>query len=273
MDMSNYCLNIDNLSVSYSRQQEIIDVLKELNFDLETGVFSVIVGPSGCGKTTLLMAIADLIDKRDLAYLSGEIKVFGNSQEFAKKQRAIGVAFQSPALLPWLTVEDNIKLPLILGHQSNILGNSLPINELLEFTGLTHFRGFYPAQLSGGLAQRANLARSLILRPQLLLLDEPVGQLDYLSRNDLLKLIRRIHNESKLTTLMVTHDLREAAQVADCVYVFNKDFPTYLTRIDIRKKEDIEESDLLIDTEKIVNLEKELINHLINIHNIEIKEN
>lgn len=228
-------LAIRELSVSYwHRRKGQNQVLNKLNLTIGEGAFVVVVGPSGCGKTSMLLAIAGLLDVAGAKKGNGSIFYRGLSPIDLRNRSLVGFAFQNPTLLPWLTVEENLVLPRKLGK---ISANKIPIkdlNEIISITGLDNYRHYLPKALSGGLAQRVNLARALICQPEILLLDEPVSHIDYFTRRQLLLLIRQIHVEKSLTTIMTTHDLREAALVADQVLCMRQLERTEFLAIDLR---------------------------------------
>jgi sulfate transport system ATP-binding protein len=195
--------------------------LKHISFEARPGEFLALLGPSGSGKTTLLRLIAGL-DKPD----SGRLWFDGRDYlTLAPKDRGIGMVFQSYALFRHMTVEQNIAFGLsVKKGRDRPLGSHIKkrVSELLELMQLNGLNDRYPSQLSGGQRQRVALARALAIDPKLLLLDEPFGALDALVRKDLRRWLRHIHDQSGVTTLLVTHDQEEALDLADRVIVLNR---------------------------------------------------
>jgi NitT/TauT family transport system ATP-binding protein len=189
-------------------------VLQNVSFDTAEREFVALVGPSGVGKTTLLRLLGGL-----LVPTSGSITVNGTPPHTAN--HPIGIMFQRDNLLPWRTVADNIRLPLELqGADKTII--SAKVQQLLELIGLPESGHLYPSQLSGGMAQRVALARALIHHPELLLLDEPFGALDALTRERMGEELLRVWSALPVTLFMVTHSITEAVFLADKVVVLNK---------------------------------------------------
>ena len=198
-----------NVGVSFGGRP----VLADISFDVPAGQFVCIVGPSGCGKTTLLRVLAGL-----LLPSSGQIVVDGRPVGGPARSRAIVFQDYTKALLPWRTVAGNVALGL------EACGVPEPkrserVNQLLEKMGLGHCAGHYPAQLSGGMQQRVQIARALGQDPQLLLMDEPFGALDAITRQGLQDEVARIAAEQKTTVVFITHDLEEAIYLGDQVIV------------------------------------------------------
>ena len=184
-------------------------VLYDIDLDLEANEFVSLIGPSGCGKSTLLRIIAGIVDSS-----SGTISFSDGS----KDHQDISFVFQEPTLLPWLTVDKNVQLPLrIQGveHQSR----SEVSQELLAKVGLDGAAEKYPRQLSGGMKMRASIARALSVKPKLLLLDEPFGALDEMTRNNLNEELLRIRSEKLWSALFVTHSVAEAVFLSSRVLV------------------------------------------------------
>jgi NitT/TauT family transport system ATP-binding protein len=207
----NPLLRVQDLSMSYRRNGERLPVLAGLSFDAGEGEFLCLVGPSGCGKTTLLRLIAGLERPDEGQVLLGGVPV-------DRPRRSVGIVFQEPTLMAWRTVEDNIALPLEVAGVPREEARQ-QARTLVELVGLSGFERVYPAQLSGGMAQRVALARALVHRPQLLLLDEPFGALDALTRERMSQELLRIWQFYRKTVVMVTHSVSEAVLLAERVLV------------------------------------------------------
>ena len=195
----------------YDANRADLLALDDVSLDVEEGEFLTIVGPSGCGKSTLLRLFAGLIHP-----IAGSILLRG--QPLTEPRREIGFVFQRANLMPWRTVLANIALPLEIARvpQSEALERA---QDLISLVGLEGFAESYPAQLSGGMQQRVSLARALIHEPTVLLLDEPFGSLDALTRERMNAELLRIWNLRKPTVVMVTHSIGEAVFLSDRVLV------------------------------------------------------
>ncbi len=183
--------------------------------DVAAGAFVSLIGPSGCGKSTLLRLIADL----DQAS-SGTLEIFGKTARRARIDQDYGIAFQQSGLLPWRTVAANISLPLELNGTSRI-ERAARVSELADLVGLSDFVDRYPDQLSGGMQQRVAIARALATRPRLLLMDEPFGALDEMTREYLQSELARITAETGAAVVFVTHSIPEAVFLSDRVVVMS----------------------------------------------------
>lgn len=204
-------LIIHDVNKSFIVNGQSVDVLKGINLEIEEGEFVVIVGHSGCGKSTLLKMIAGL-ETND----TGELSVDG--KEISGPGMDRGMIFQEHRLFPWLSIEKNVQL--VLKGLSKEEKRKLS-DQYLELVKLSEFKKAYPSQLSGGMSQRAAIARSLVSQPEILLLDEPFGALDALTKielqEEMLKIRERFHN----TMIMVTHDIEEAVYLADRIVVMS----------------------------------------------------
>lgn len=206
-------VTIRDLSYTYQAARGQLKALDSISFSLQKGEVIAILGPSGSGKSTLLHCVGGLLPDSE-----GKIIINGRTPEEARAAKLISFAFQESALLDWRTVADNIRLPLELGNPDN---KSYKLEQLLSLTRLERFRNFYPNQLSGGMKQRTNFARSLITRPELLLLDEPFGSLDPLTRLHLTQEFAQIVRDTNTTVLFVTHSIEEAVFMASRIIILS----------------------------------------------------
>ena len=206
-------LSVEGLSKNYIIDRKPLRVLKDIDLDVSTGEFVSIVGRSGCGKSTLLRLISGL----ENGY-SGQIRLDGDI--ISKPSLDRGLIFQDPSLLPWMTVRENVAFALV-HHNLPKKEKDDRVAEHIDLVGLKGFETAYPKELSGGMAQRAAIARALVTQPKLLLLDEPLGALDALTRVRLQGELQRIWLQHKVTMIMVTHDVEEAVYLGDRVVIMD----------------------------------------------------
>ncbi|MBP2632782.1 MAG: ssuB [Firmicutes bacterium] len=211
MNDENY-VSIQQLSKSYQIKNRLVVALKNICLCVAKHEFVSIIGTSGCGKSTLLRIVCGL----DTDY-SGKVIVNGNIVVGAGLN--CGMVFQEHRLLPWLTVAENITFAL---HDKTKTEKVRLVEQYLDLVGLQGVEGFYPKQLSGGMAQRVAIARSLVNKPNLLLLDEPLGALDALTRLKMQQILLRIWEKEKTTMLMVTHDIDEAIYLGNRVVLLSE---------------------------------------------------
>ncbi len=207
-------VRLEGVSVQFPAASGPVEALRGLTLDIPAGSLTVIIGPNGCGKSTLLRVIAGLLQPVAGRVLIGE----GAGAEPRAGDGRVGLAFQQPRLLPWLSTLDNVALPLTLAGIPAVEARQRA-QEGLERVGLTDAADIGPAQLSGGMAQRAGLARALITNPSILLLDEPFSALDALTREAFDGEMQRLWMDRPQTVVLVTHSVSEAVRMADRIVV------------------------------------------------------
>ncbi len=206
-------ITLRQIGKSYDAGRQSVVALEGIDVRIDEGEFVAILGPSGCGKSTLLNLIAGFEMPS-----AGALQVFGASVQTPGPQRA--VVFQEPALFPWLSVWDNVVFgPKLAGRSAADYGDMA--REFIASVGLTGFEKHLPDQLSGGMRQRVGIARALLMRPQVLLMDEPFGALDAQTRLQMQELLLRLWDQYRKTVVFITHDIDEAILLADTVYVMS----------------------------------------------------
>ena len=208
-------VDVRDASLIYNPQTAPVHALSNVDLAIEPGEFVSLIGPSGCGKTTLLRVVADLEH-----ITSGSVLVNGVSPHDARLARAYGYVFQAPALFPWRTVLGNVKLPLQIQGRPAAECEAIA-REQLARVGLTGFETKFPWQLSGGMQQRASIARALSFEPRILMMDEPFGALDEITRDRLNEQLQQLWQRERRTVVFVTHSIAEAVYLSTRIVVMS----------------------------------------------------
>ena len=222
-------ISIRGLSHEYGSNDARVTALADVDLDIYEGEFISIIGPSGCGKTTLLRIVGGL-----LAPSRGAVRIDGCAPDEARRQRLFGAVFQDAALLPWRTAAENVSLSIELRGIHRGDETNREVDDLLETVKLDGFHDSYPYQLSGGMKQRVALARALAARPSILLMDEPFGSLDEITRTVMGYELLHIWDRRPTTVLFVTHSIAEAVMLSDRVVVLSPRPGEVVNVVDIR---------------------------------------
>ncbi|MFZ2099806.1 MAG: ABC transporter ATP-binding protein [Oricola sp.] len=211
----NAVIRAEQLNLTFQTNDGPVHALSNIDLSIDKGEFVSLIGPSGCGKTTLLRVIADLEKPT-----GGTITVNGMTPEEARLKRAYGYVFQAAALFPWRTIADNVALPLeVMGLSAE--ERRKRVSDNLELVDLAGFEKKYPWQLSGGMQQRASIARALAVQPEMLLMDEPFGALDEIVRDHLNEQLLKLWAATKKTVVFVTHSIPEAVFLSTRIVVMS----------------------------------------------------
>ncbi len=247
-------IQLSAVSHTFSTATGQLPVLDSLSLSIEEGQFTAVVGPSGCGKSTLTRLIAGLLIPD-----AGEVWLHG--ERVVSPRSTVGMAFQNPVLLEWRSILKNVMLPL------EIVSGSMPIKQqeerarfLLSLVGLDGFEDKRPSELSGGMRQRASLCRSLVHKPDVVILDEPFGALDAFTREDLWQTMHTLREQEPFTALLITHDLRESVFLADEVIVLSgrPAHAQHVLKVDMPAKRTLEDLYSPKATEMLAELRKQI---------------
>ena len=209
-------IEVERVGLTYGSEGSArrVEALRDVGFTVGEGQFVSIIGPSGCGKSTLLKIVADLLPPS-----SGRVSVFGDDAHRARERRSFGFVFQTPLLFPWRTSLDNVALMLEIQGLGRAERRGRA-RQFLELVGLSGFEAHRPNELSGGMQQRVAIARALSFEPRILLMDEPFGALDAITRDRMGVELLRIWERTRKTVLLVTHSIPEAVLLSDLVITF-----------------------------------------------------
>src|SRR2546426_12801579 len=213
--MGSPIIELDGVAKTFESRAGATEALRAVSLAVDAGEFVSIIGPSGCGKSSLLRIVGDLVDPS-----AGTVRVNGKSARQARLDRDYGIVFQTPVLYEWRSVLENIRLPLEVVGRPRAEREERP-RALLRLVGLEGFANHYPWQLSGGMQQRVAIARALALNPSILLMDEPFGALDEITRERLNLELLNVWSETSATVLFVTHSIAEAVFLSSRVVVLS----------------------------------------------------
>ena len=250
--MSEPIISLNNVSKTFVRSEQETLALRNISLDIYGGDFVVVLGPSGCGKSTLLNIIAGYIQPTTGTCLMHGVPI-------TKPDANRGVVFQSANLYPWLTVKNNINFSLRMKKEKKDVIEE-KTNAMLDEIMLTDFKEYYPQELSGGMRQRVSLGRSLINDPEILLLDEPFGALDALTRSSMQTLLLELWKDKKRTLFLITHDIEEALILASRIIVMKKAPGEVVSTFDVdfNKRMEDKEYRVTLDPE-FIKLKNEII--------------
>ncbi len=240
---------IQGVDMVYQAGQWPLTALSDINLTVDRGEFVSIIGPSGCGKTTLLRVIGGLQDPT-----TGSVLIDGRPAQIAQRDKRVGFVFQDPSLLPWRSVIDNVRLPLQVNRRHDSSMDKIP-EDLIDLVGLRDFGRYYPHQLSGGMQQRVALARCFVTTPSVLLMDEPFGALDEITRSAMRFELMRVWADKAAsmgcTVVFVTHSIAEAVLLSDRVIVMSPQPGRIAASLDIDlprpRDEEVEETQPFVD--------------------------
>ncbi|WP_058486533.1 ABC transporter ATP-binding protein [Defluviitalea phaphyphila] len=206
---------LNNVGMEFDNGTQKVTALTSVSLDINKGEFVSLLGPSGCGKTTLLRIIADLLQPT-----SGSVEIGGETPKEARLKKKYGIVFQSPVLYDWRNVRKNVELPLEIMKVPKAERKERA-EAMLEMVGLKEFMEHYPRQLSGGMQQRVGIARALVIRPEILLMDEPFSALDEFTREKLHEDLLNIWRKTNKTIIFVTHNISESVFLSDKICVLS----------------------------------------------------
>ena len=238
-------ISVAGLTYVYTTGRGTLEALSGVDLEVNEGVFMSVIGPSGGGKTTLLKVMGGL-----LAPAAGTVRLNGSPPHEAQRRKSIGYIFQDPSLLPWRSVFQNVYLPAQLNSGKDQI-DEVKVEELIGKMGLSEFRDYYPHQLSAGMRQRVALARALVMEPAVLLMDEPLGALDDITRTAMRYEILRLWEGIRPTAVLVTHSISEAIMMSDIVAVMSSRPGRVLEQVPINlprpRGEHLERTDRFLD--------------------------
>lgn len=238
-------VTLKNITKTYRSGDRKVSPLKQFSVEVEAGKLTTILGRSGCGKTTLLKVISGLEDKDE-----GSLNFFDENGNIVKEPK-LSMVFQDPRLLPWKTVGENLALAV---RELSEEEQKERIRNVLELVRLPNTESLYPSQLSGGMAQRVGLARGIICRPDVLLLDEPFSALDFMTRSQLQMDFSKIQNELGMTMVLITHDVNEAVLLSDKTIFLENGSAKEEVKIELPKPRRFGDQNLLSYQQRLFNL-------------------
>jgi NitT/TauT family transport system ATP-binding protein len=248
-------IKFENVTKIFKTKKQLITAVKEASFSIEAGDFVSLIGPSGCGKSTVIRLLDDIIKPTDgNIYIDGE-QIPKRKKISPEQIKKMGFIFQQPNLLPWLTVRQNVALPLrVFGLKGKDWESN--VDRLIEMVGLTEYADAYPTEISGGMVQRVGVIRAMVHEPEILLMDEPFGALDEMTREQLNIELLDIWRKTKKTIIFITHNVEEAILLSSRAYVMGTNPGRVVAKVDIDLPRP-RTLDMII-TDKFIDYEKKL---------------